>query len=188
MQRDHENIQLYGHVCFDKNALSAFPAMLLPSNEILENWTRIFGVENDTSVHQTFHKIKNMKNATSVHQKCYFHLPMILPSIYGKKFREYAQNKHAEDQKKIFQNHQTIITKLISDNNILINQRLYLFATEMNERKASFEMTDIALSMQAKDIKYLQTKSKTLKTNEEAVKNLLMTTTSLQEKIVDLEN
>ena len=40
--------------------------MLLPSNEILENWTRIFGVENDTSVHQTFHKIKNKNNATSM--------------------------------------------------------------------------------------------------------------------------
>ena len=81
------NAIFVGHVCFDKKALSAFPAMLLPSNEILENWIRIFGVENDTSVHQTFHKIKNKKNATSVQQKCYFRLPMILPSIYGKKFR-----------------------------------------------------------------------------------------------------
>ena len=59
------NAIFVGHVCFDKKALSAFPAMLLPSNEILENWTRIFGVENDTSVHQTFHKIKNKKNANN---------------------------------------------------------------------------------------------------------------------------
>ena len=88
----------------------------------------------------------------------------------------------------MFENHQNILTKLISDNNILINQRMDLFAKEIEEVKSSIEMTDSILTKQAGEIKQLQEKSKIIKTNEVAVLSVKTLTTNLQEKIVDLEN
>ena len=114
-------------------------------------------------------------------------LTKVFEEIINKKFKEQEDaQKKREGQKIMFENHQNILTKLISDNNILINQ-MDLFAKEI-EVKSSIEMTDKIITKQAGEIKQLQEKSKIIKTNEVAVLSVKTLTTNLQEKIVDLEN
>ena len=77
----------------------------------------------------------------------YIHLKIIIKKF---KEREDTQKKHVKGQKKLFENHQSIFTKLISDNNILINQRMNLFVKEIHEVKSNIEITDSVLRTQAK--------------------------------------
>ena len=101
---------------------------------------------------------------------------------------EDVMNKKMKEHEKMFKSHQEIIKKLISDNNIIINQRLDNISKELNKVKTSIQVTDNNLLKHAEEIKKLNAKSKTIKTNEETLKTLISRTEIIQNKITDLEN
>ena len=117
-------------------------------------------------------------------------LTKVFEDIIERKFNEYGkeQKRLEEERKEMFESHQSIIRKLISDNNILMNQRLDKIYNEINELKSSIETTDTVVLTHTKDIKDIKTKLKTVKTNETAVRNLQELTENVKEKLIDLEN
>ena len=110
--------------------------------------------------------------------------------IINKQFKEHEviQKELEKERKEMFENLQKIITKLISDNNVLINQRLDTISNDINELKASIELTDNVVKNQAKDIKELKTKSKIIINNQASINNLEKSASSINEKLIDLEN
>ena len=117
-------------------------------------------------------------------------LTKVFENIFNKKFKELEEiqknkEKYFTEQLK---NHEGIITRLISDNTILINKRLDLLFSDINELKASIEMTDSTVLTHTNEINNLKTKCKTIQTNEAAVKDLNKNVNDLKNKIIELEN
>ena len=83
-------------------------------------------------------------------------LTKVFEDIIERKFNEYGneQKRLEEERKEMFESHQSIIRKLISDNNILMNQRLDKIYNEINELKSSIETTDTVVLTHTKDINY----------------------------------
>ena len=90
--------------------------------------------------------------------------------------------------KKLFEEHESIIAKLISDDNVMINERLDNIMRDVDDLKTSIQFTQLKTDENSNRIKDIDTKLKLVQKKNVFLKQQISEIEKAKEKIIDLEN
>ena len=110
-------------------------------------------------------------------------IPKRLENMLMEKFVE-----QEEKQRQLFKEHETIVVKLISDNNLIINQRLDGMTKDIEELKESLEFTQAKMEEKEKSFKKIEEKTRNMELLNKSIKKDVEAIEKNKEKLIDLEN